>query len=280
MSIELPEAKILAEQMNKELRGKHVKSYHLQDCERLQKIGMMDKDTKSFDKLIDGKIESVTSRGNVIRVKLNNGMNLILGPEYGGIISYNTSRETIPTKFHLRIDFADDSALTVRLTSMGLINAVKDNDLERSYVYRRDFNPNIISPIDKEFTFERFSKLLADNNRALKPVLVGKDAVVVGLSNSAFQDILYRARLHPKRKASELNTSERQALYDAIRYVLRERIKLNGKDQFYDLYGNQGSYTPAMGPNMKEQNCPACGASIEKLSVGGGHVFFCPKCQK
>ena len=113
----------------------------------------------------------------------------------------------------------------------------------------------------------------------LKSVLVGKDAVVVGLSNSAFQDIIYRAKLHPKRKASELNKDERRALYDAIRLVLQERIRLNGKDQFYDLYGNQGGYTPAMGPDMKQQPCPICGTPIEKLSVGGGHVYFCPNCQ-
>jgi formamidopyrimidine-DNA glycosylase len=280
VSIELPEAKILAEQMNKELRGKCIKSYHLQDYERLQKIGMMDKDTKSFDQLVNRKIESVISRGNVIRVKLNNGMNLILGPEYGGEIFYHASGKKVSSKFHLKIDFTDDSALTVRLTSMGLINAVKDSELERSYVYRRDFNPEVVSPIDdKEFTFERFSKLLVDNSRALKSVLVGKDAVVVGLSNSAFQDIIYRAKLHPKRKASELNENERQALYDAIRLVLQERIRLNGKDQFYDLYGNQGGYVPAMGPNMKQQKCPVCGTTVEKLSVGGGQVYFCPKCQ-
>ena len=163
---------------------------------------------------------------------------------------------------------------------MGLINAVKDSDLEHSYVYRRDFNPEAISPIDdKEFTLERFSKLLTGNNKALKSVLVGKDAIVVGLSNSAFQDIIYRAKLHPKRKASELNENERRVLYDAIRLVLQERIRLNGKDQFHDLYGNQGGYMPAMGPNMKQQNCPICGTTIKKLSVGGGHVYFCPRCQ-
>lgn len=279
MSIELPEAKILAEQMNNELRGKRIKSCHLQDYERLQRIGMLDKDTKTFDQLVNGKIESVISRGNVIRVKLDNGMNLILGPEYGGKIFFHTSEKAVPRKFHLKVDFSDDTALTVRLTSMGLIHAMKDNDLERSYVFRRDFNPEVLSPIDDEFTFERFAKLLADNNRMLKPVLVGKDAVVVGLSNSAFQDILYRARLHPKRKASELNKDERRALYDAIRFVLQERIRLNGKDQFYDLHGNQGDYTPAMGPDMKQQICPVCGAPIEKLNVGGGHVYFCPNCQ-
>ena len=280
MSIELPEAKILAEQMDEELRGKCVRSCHLRDHERLQRIGMMDKDTRSFDRLVDGKIESVTSRGNVMRVKLDNGMNLILGPEYGGRIFYHTSEETVPGKFHLKVDFSDNTSLTVRLTSMGLINAVKDSELEQSYVYRRDFNPEVPSPLDEEFTFERFSKLSADNNRMLKSVLVGKDAVVVGLSNSAFQDIIYRARLHPKRKASELDEDERRALYDAIRLVLNERIRLNGKDQFLDLYGNRGGYAPAMGPNMKQQPCPNCGTPVERLSVGGGQVYFCSHCQK
>ena len=279
MSIESPEAKILADQMNKELLGKRIKSYHLQDYERLQRIGMLNKDVKVFDQLVNGKIESVISRGNVIRVKLNNGMNLILGPEYGGKIRYHTSGKTVPKKFHLKVDFSDGTLLTVRLTSMGVIQALKDDALERSYVFRRDFNPEVLSPTEEEFTSERFSKLLAETNRMLKSVLVGKDAVVVGLSNSAFQDIIYRAKLHPKRKASELNKDERRALYDAIRLVLQERIRLKGKDQFYDLYGDQGGYTPAMGPNMKQQPCPICETLIEKLGVGGGHVYLCPKCQ-
>jgi formamidopyrimidine-DNA glycosylase len=278
MSVELPEANILAEQMNRELRGKLIKSYHLQGYEKLQRIGMLNRDLKAFDQLVDGEIESVISRGNVIRVKLNNGMNLVLGPEYGGEIFYHTSEKTVP-KFHLKVDFSDDTVLTVRLTSMGVIQAMKDNELEHSYIFRRDFNPKVLSPTEEEFTFERFSKLLTENNRMLKSVLVGKDAVVVGLSNTAFQDIIYRARLHPKRKASELNKDERLALYDAIRHALQERIRLNGKEQFLDLYGKQGSYTPAMGPNMKKQNCPICKNPIEKLSLGGGHVYFCPKCQ-
>ena len=279
MSIESPEAKILADQMNEALLGKRIKSCHLQDYERLQRIGMLNKDVKTFDQLVDGEIESVISRGNVIRVKLNNGMNLILGPEYGGTILYHTHGKPVPKKFHLKVDFTDDTMLTVRLTSMGVIQALKDADLKRSYVFRRDFNPEVLSPLDEEFTSERFAKLLMANNRMLKSVLVGKDAVVAGLSNSAFQDIIYRAKLHPKRKATELTEDERRALYDAVRLVLQERIRLKGKDQFYDLYGDQGGYTPAMGPNMKQQPCPICETPTEKLSVGGGHVYFCPKCQ-
>jgi len=279
MSIELPEAKIFAEQMDRALRGKRIKSCQVKDYERLQKIGMLSKDITSFDQLVNGKIESVVSRGNAIRVKLDNGMNLLLAPEYGGKILYHTREKPCPTKFHLKIDFSDGTMLTVRLTSMGLIHAVNDNALERTYVFRRDFNPEMLSPIDEGFTFERFSQLVADNNRMLKSVLVGKDAVLVGLSNSAFQDIVYRAKLHPKRKASELREDARRALYDAVKHVLQERIRLKGKDQFYDLYGHPGGYEPAMGPHMKQQDCPICGTPIEKLSVGGGHVYLCPKGQ-
>jgi formamidopyrimidine-DNA glycosylase len=279
MSIELPEAKILAEQMNKELHGKRISSYCLQDYKGLQRMGFMNRNTKSFDQLVNRMVESATFRGNTIRVKLDGKLNLVLSPEYGGEIFYHTNEANVPGKFHLRIDFSDKTALTVRLASMGGIHVLKDDQLMDSYMFKRDFNPEILSPIDETFTFNPFSRLLQENNRALKPVLVGKDAVLVGVSNSGFQDIMYRSKLHPKRKASELSPNERRALFNAVRLVLRERIRLNGKNQFYDLYQRQGRYVPPMGPNMKEQRCPICKTSIEELSLGGGKVFVCPKCQ-
>ena len=113
----------------------------------------------------------------------------------------------------------------------------------------------------------------------LKSVLVGKDAIMVGLSNSAFQDIIVRAQIHPKRKASGLSVDERLTLYNAINLVIDERIRLNGKDQFFDLYRTQGKYVSAMGPNMKQNPCKVCGSIIKKLSVGGGQVYFCRICQ-
>lgn len=133
--------------------------------------------------------------------------------------------------------------------------------------------------MDEEFTFEHFSKLIIGMRKNIKSVLVGKDAVLVGLSNSAFQDIIYRAKIHPKMKASDLNKDERRALFNAIKTVIHERIKLGGKYQFVDLFGNPGDYTPTMGPNMKGRECQECGTIIEKMSMGGGQVYHCPKCQ-
>jgi formamidopyrimidine-DNA glycosylase len=279
MSVELPEAQILSRQMDEKILGKQIKSFQLRDYQKLQKLGFVNKDVKAFDLLANRKIESVTSRGNVIRVKLDRSLNLILAPEYGGRVLFHANGSVVPKKFHLKLDFNDGTFLTVALTGMGVIQALTDDELKGSYVYRRDFS-DVASPLDEaEFTFERFSKQLSEKNVNVKSVLVGKDAVLVGLSNSAFQDILYRAKIHPKRKASELSEDKRRSLYDAIQLVIRERIRLGGKDQFLDLYAKQGRYTPAMGPNMNGKKCGVCGSSIEKLSLGGGQVYFCPKCQ-
>ena len=278
MSVELPEAKILAEQMNQQVLGKQVTSCETQESKGLQRIGMLEPDLTVFDQLVGAKIEKISSRGNVIAVEFDNKLVLVVGLEYGGELFYFPNSDDV-SRFHVNLVFADNTALTIRLTSMGVIQLLDDDSLDMSYVYKRDFDMQKMSALDDEFTFQKFSDVFAQKNKMLKAVLVGKDAIIVGISNSTFQDILYRAKLHPKRKASQLSADETQRLFDAIKFVVNERVRLNGKEDFADMYQKHGGYVAAMGPHMKEQYCPECGTIIQKLSHGGGHVFLCPVCQ-
>lgn len=279
MSIEMPEATILARQMQTELAGKTVAGFELRAGESFQRMGFINKDPNDFASLVGQKLESIVSRGNTIHVKLSGRQNLILSPEYGGEIFYSKDDRSLPAKYHLRLDLDDGSALTVRLLGMGGIYASRDEGLEEHYMMRRDFFSEMPEPNDEALSAQRFTEELGTLGRQLKSVLVGKDAVVVGLSNAAFQDIIYRAGLHPKRKAAELTPGERRKLFDAMRFVITERLRLGGKTNFRDLYGTPGRYEPAMGPALKGAACPACGAAIEKLAHGGGDVFICPVCQ-
>ena len=278
MSVELPEAKILAGQMNQRVLGKQVKTCQTEESKGLQRIGMLEPDLSVFDNLIGAKIAEVIARGNVIVVKFDNNLDLVIGLEYGGELFYHDNKDD-NSRFHVKLGFADNTSLTVRLTSMGVIQLLEDDNVNMSYVYNRDFDYTKLSAPDKEFTFENFSAKLSEKNKMLKAVLVGKDAIVVGISNSTFQDIIFRAKLHPKRKSAELTKEETKGLYEAIKFVINERVRLNGKDDFQDMYQKHGSYSPAMGPHMKERNCPECGTLIQKLSHGGGHVYLCPTCQ-
>jgi formamidopyrimidine-DNA glycosylase len=278
MSVELPEAKILAAQINELLVGKKVASHGVMDSEKLQRIGFMNRDLADYD-ILDGQtVLGAASGGNTVHLRLSGDANLVISPEYGGSVRYHEAGEK-PGKHHLKLEFTDGSSLTIRLTSMGVVSAARSGDLEKRYTYRRDFM-GAASPDSPGFTYGYFRDAFGGQDRALKPLLVGKDAVVAGLSNSAFQDVIYRARLHPRRKASSLTEDETRGLYDAIRALVEERLSLGGKKDWQDLQGKQGGYTPRMGPNMKDRSCPRCGGAVQRIAHGGGHVYLCPGCQR
>ena len=279
MSIELPEAHILSMQMNRELTGKQIAACKLQNTQKMQKIGFLNMYLSDYNELVGCKVEKAVSRGNTIRLKLSQNQNLIITPEYGGITLFHPKTADAPAKYTIKVEFTDGSAFSARLTSMGVIKAAKDSQLSDSFVYSRDFSTTP-SPMEPDFTAEAFQTELARRNVNLKTVLVGKDAAVVGLSNAAFQDILYQAGIHPKHKASELTAEQQHALYNAIKAVVNQRIELGGKEQFVDFYGKKGSYVAAMGSNLNGKSCPTCGTLIVKMSLGGGQVHVCPNCQK
>jgi formamidopyrimidine-DNA glycosylase len=211
---------------------------------------------------------------------MNKKMNIVMCPDYGAQILYHKNAETLPKKHHLKIEFTDGTYFTIRQTGMGLVYSATDQETKDLYVIKRDFS-DTPSPVgEHDFTFERFSELLDAKGQNIKAAIVGKTAVVVGLSNAAFQEIIYKAGIHPKRNTSTLSNDEKNDLYDSMKQILNERICSGGKDNWVNLYGEPGRHTPVMGPNMNDRDCPACGAAIEKIAHGGGQVYFCPRCQR
>lgn len=280
VSVELPEAQILAEQMMDTLLEKKIKSVDIKDSDRLRKIGFMNKKIKDYDRLVGCKIKSIEQRGNVIRIQMNKKMNLVLCPDYGANIRFHKEVTTLPKKHHFKAEFIDGTYLTVRQTGMGLVYSATDQEVKDLYVIKRDFS-DIPSPVgEHDFTAERFVELLDAKGQNIKAAIVGKTAVVVGLSNAAFQEIIFKAGIHPKRNTSTLTNDEKHSLYDSMKQILNSRICSGGKDNWENLYGQPGRHIPVMGPNMKDKNCPQCNAAIEKIAHGGGQVYFCPRCQR
>ncbi len=277
MSIELPEARIFAEQMHEALPGKRIESIDTQDMKRMLGMGVGKEYLFDFDGIVGRTVEAVTARGNTIRLTLSGDFNIVHGPEYGGRIRIVRPGEKVP-KYHLKLEFSDGSMLSMRNTGMGIIYALKDEHLPESYLYKRDFLGSL-SPTDPVFTWDKFKMLVGEENRQLKPLLVGKEAIVTGISNAIFQDVLFRARIHPKTKARDLSEEQLRGVYDGIKLIISQRLEMGGKAKFADLYGKPGEYVAAMGPNYKDRECPNCGTPIKKLAHGGGHVYLCPLCQ-
>ncbi len=176
--------------------------------------------------------------------------------------------------------FFDGRYLTILLTGMGTVQVVADEGLADSYLFKRNFLRGV-SPLDDErFTLENFSSMLKEAKGNMKAILVGKDAILVGISNSAYQEVIYKAGIHPKRKGSDLSVAEQKALFKAIKAISDSRMKEGGKTGFEDLYGKGGGHVPLMGPNLEGQLCSNCHAKVEKMKLGGGVTYFCPGCQR
>jgi len=122
MSVECTEAHILADQMNKEVIGKTIEAFEVQNIGQLQVKGFISKNMV-LEQIVGGKILAVTARGNTILLKLSNCWNLVLAPEYGGIIQLYTRQAELP-KFHLKLDLQDAilNLVTANLVSWKPVN--------------------------------------------------------------------------------------------------------------------------------------------------------------
>ncbi|UCG85174.1 MAG: endonuclease VIII [Gemmatimonadota bacterium] len=274
---ELPEFVILAEQMNNSLRGKAVHGGHLGNTPH--KFVWYNRTHDEFERLTRGKIVGEAwAKGKWLFIPLEPGYVLLLG-EFGGRVLHHLPGSKVPKKYHLHITFEDDSYLTATTQMWGAIELYEQGDEgERQYIKGMR-----TTPIEPQFTFEYFSALIddlmAEKKRSAKGLLT-QDQLIPGLGNAIAQDILFRARIHPRHAIDDLSTAQRQALYRAILDTVHDVIEEGGRYDEYDLHGRRGGYIRLMDAKAVDRPCPECGGTIEKMQYLGGACYYCSNCQE
>ena len=99
------------------------------------------------------------------------------------------------------------------------------------------------------------------------------------MGNGVLQDVLWNARIHPKRKLETLNAREQKKLYASVKSTLLAMWKQGGRDTEKDLFGEKGGYKTILSANTLKDPCPACGGGIIREAYLGGNIYFCPVCQ-
>jgi formamidopyrimidine-DNA glycosylase len=270
---ELPEAMLIAKQINEELTGKQIKSAHL-DNSSPKTLFMNVSEDEFVNLLADTKIASSYAKAKWIFIKFDSDLILATSPEMGAEILYHENETTLPKKYHLKFDFVDESYFTLKYSGFLLLKLAKAAELEKMK-YPGKLGK---SPIDPEYSFEDFDALLDGHKKIIKAALLD-DGNLPGVANYYLNDAFYKAKIHPKRKAFGLTNQERKELFDSIRWVIKEAIKLNGRVERKDLYGKSGKYKRMIGPKDKDSPCSICGTIIEKLAVAGTNNYICANCQ-
>ncbi|WP_455381269.1 hypothetical protein [Salinispira pacifica] len=138
-------------------------------------------------------------------------------------------------------------------------------------------------PLEPGFTYGYFASVLDDPSaapgRSVKALLT-QDQTIPGLGNAVAQDIMFNARLHPRRPVRQLDGPERRRLYEAIAQTVQEVIDAGGRNDERDLFDRPGGYRRLMDSAAAGNPCPRCGAPVAKISYLGGTCYFCPDCQR
>jgi formamidopyrimidine-DNA glycosylase len=136
-------------------------------------------------------------------------------------------------------------------------------------------------PLDNGFTSDTLGERLHGRSKAIKALLLDQ-SFIAGVGNIYADEALFRAKIHPQRRADTLIDDEIMRLYDSIRAALTAGIEYEGasinwyrkpdgtlgesQNHFY-VYGRDG------------QPCLSCGCPIEKIRVVQRGTHFCPNCQ-
>jgi formamidopyrimidine-DNA glycosylase len=181
-----------------------------------------------------------------------------------------------PAKHQLRLDLDDGSTLVVAVAMYGGIQVFHDGENDNPY-----YQVALAKPSPFEFDAEYFMAMLdADGAATLSAkAFLATGQRMPGFGNGVLQDVLWHARLHPRRTIGSLSDDERSALFASVTGTLAEMAAKGGRDTERDLFGEPGGYPTVMSRLALELPCPRCGGSKVKEAYLGGAVYYCAGCQ-
>ena len=272
--IELPEALNLAGQINDTIHGKRVASVIA--VQTPHKLAWYYGEPQKYSELLVGRtIGKASSYGGLVEIKAENA-NILLGDGAG--IRFHSKGEPHPAKHQLLIEFDDHSAISVSIQMYGGIGAFLEGELDNIYYRVAKEKPSPLSSTFDKVYFGRMVSVQEVQKLSLKALLATEQRIP-GLGNGILQDILFNAKMQPKKKVNTLAEAEKEVLFNSVKTTVSTMAAKGGRDTELDLFGRPGGYKTILCKNTVNKPCPVCGTMIKKEAYMGGSVYYCEKCQ-
>src|SRR5713101_5295366 len=230
------------------------------------------------------RINDVRRRGKFVVFDLDGGEALVVSLRMTGKLLYGVA-DVDERYVRGEIRFVDGTAIRFSDTrKFGRMAVVDASTLEGNGERRRPKMPLHASlgqePLSRGFTVAWLRALLRRRPRAAIKVLLLDQRAIAGIGNIYAIEALWRARIHPLRKAGSLRTDEVARLRESLRFVLRKGIRLGGASRrdYVDARGGQGRMQREFQMyDRAGEPCPRCGRAVVRSVVGGRGTFHCPR---
>ena len=273
--LEIPEAAVLAMQINETINGKRIKNVAVMSS--LHKFAWFNGDPMKYDEMLcDKQIGTAVNYGGQIEISVDDVCLLFSD---GVNLRFHQDKEDLPKKHQLLIKFEDLSFLSGAVQMYGGLWCFAKGEFDNTYYIQSKERP---SPLSNEFTEEYFTGLITDlkNEKLSLKAFLATEQRIPGLGNGVLQDILFNASMHPKMKVNTMSDEQRKDLFVSIKKTLSEMIKNGGRDTEKDLFGQVGGYMTKLSKNTVNKPCSVCGDLVKKAAYMGGSIYYCETCQK
>ena len=269
---ELPEVQTIVSDLKKAIVGKKIVSFESSFTKALKSGTLTD-----FKKNIIGeKIIGVERIGKNIVINLNSGMTILVHLKMTGQLVSSESPEKTKHLHHCFI-LNKGSLCFYDIRKFGTLSLIETSQLKDK------FSKLGTDPLSKEFSLEKLKGLLKKApNKPVKALLM-EQGLISGIGNIYASEILFDAKIDPRKKSSSLKNKEVEKLLESIKKILKKAILMRGTSvsDYRDASGKKGSFQDVLKVYKKDgQKCPTCDTIIEKSIIGQRSTFFCPKCQK
>ena len=273
--IELPEAAVLAAQLNKQIKGRIIKKVIA--AQSPHKLAWYHGNPQNYNSLLMGKmIINSANAGGIVEIQAGD---VIIALSDGAGLRFHFDDKALPKKHQLLIELDNSTFLSVSIQMYGGILCFKKGECSNKYYMAAKEKP---LPFSKKFNEKYFERIISPDDLQNKSIkfLLATEQRIPGLGNGVLQDILFEAKIHPKRKVADLSDEEKCKLFNSLKNVITEMSEKGGRDTEKDLFGNYGEYLTKLSKNTAGKPCLNCGASIKKENYMGGSIYFCSNCQK
>lgn len=278
---ELPEVETIKRGLEKKLVGLTIKSVSILTPKSFQ---------GDQDKITSKKIIGITRRAKILVIEFEDNYLLVHLKMTGQLIykKFPISNNQLPKKNN-RYDVGElPNKYTRVIIEFNNKDKLYFNDLRKFGWMKIVKNLDSLSlgpePLEKEFTFGYFKKMLKKSRRAIKIIIMDQQNLS-GVGNIYATEALFYATIYPGKPANTLTDAEILRLRKSIIKVLKMGIANLGsssKDEaFRDIEGKKGSMQKHFVVYEREGlNCLGCKGKIKKIKLGGRGTYFCPNCQK
>lgn len=240
-------------------------------------------DLKPYEEVLKGRqVKKVEPKAKALITYFDNDLCMYSHNQLYGKWFTVTSGAEASTGRSLRVALhnADHSALLYSASEIQILDQQEVSD----HPYLKKLGPDVVHP---DTSYEQILAQYQDDvfqNRKLTTLLLDQ-AFLSGVGNYLRSEIMFYARVDPRKKLRQYSDAKKEKLAEASRLLARRSYETKGitndlaivealrregasrKEYRHFVYGRTGSF------------CHKCGTQIEEDKTGGRKVYFCPSCQ-